>query len=540
MKAKACTRCRQWKVGCDANISGAEGCTRCREHGLPCVFDRTFRRTAKRRNVTEMQNELAELRKLARLDSSANMDNATANSASSGLTPDVMPSSAVCSTATEPLAASLNFKADLQDLCIADKYIGGMHLAASHVNELFRIYFTRCHPYLPFSMCRSIETIYQKCPMLFWVVCAVASADTARPQFEGPIRSLMCDVLDPSKGSNAEMVQAILILCIWPFPFANQETDSSFIYSGIATQISLSIGLHRPAVDTGFQIGASKRDGDEQIRRTTWLACFIVAQIQASRRGVPATVLADYSLLSSFDNPAVPQELSQLCYISHLTVEAAHALGACGSNTSGLVEPSARISLINVFGQQFDDVRRLRFPKPSEIVEIFFLSSRLQLWSFAIHNDVPVSASTVQIISQAREDAVRLIQIACEKNLSLMPFYYRRSVCYAALLLYRIKLGPYKWQDDMIDHHVERARQALSVCKSPNLGHFLDSVTSPDNRYAFICASGDRQSPHRSRMAAFLPLDFLQVCTDIQQANILLSSEFLDLDNLPWPEFGNN
>ncbi|KAK5022235.1 Regulatory protein leu3 [Exophiala sideris] len=494
-------------------------------------------RTAKRRTLAEMQNELAELRKIARLDSGATMDNATAKSASPTLTPDIFPSSAVGSSSTGQMAAPNTFEPGLQDLCITDKYIDDLHLGASHVDELFRIYFTRCHPYLPFVMCRSIETIYQRSPILFWVVCAVASSEMARLPFERPIRGLIADVLDPSKGNTVETVQAILILCMWPFPFANQETDSSFIYSGIATQVSLSIGLHRPAIDAGFQNGACTGVTDEDMRRTTWLACFIVAQMQASRRGVPATVLADYSLLSSFDNPGVPQELSHLCYISHLTVEAAQALGARGSNTTGLVEPSARISLINVFGQQFDDIRRLRFPKPSENVEIFFLSSRLQMWSFAIHNDVPVSANTVQIISQAREDAVRLIQVACEKNMSLMPFYYRRSVCYAALLLYRIKLGPYRWQDDMIDHHVERARQALSACKSPNLGQFLDKVMSPENRYAFTCASGDKESPHRSRMAAFLPFDFLKVCKDLQQANVLLSSEFLDLDNLPWTEF---
>ncbi|KIW97452.1 uncharacterized protein Z519_01036 [Cladophialophora bantiana CBS 173.52] len=545
MKAKACTRCRQWKVGCDANISGPEGCTRCQEHGLPCVFDSAFQRTPKRRKLAEMQVELAELRKLASSRVTSSAERETGNTApqaptSTSLIPQSMPSLTVWPATTGPEPATiLTSEPDLQGLCIADKYIGDIHLAASHVNELFRIYFARCHPYLPFSMSRSIETIYERCVTLFWVICAVASPDTARSQFEGPIRGLISDVLDPAKGSTVEMVQAILILCMWPFPFTNQRTDSSFIYSGIATQISLSIGLHRPASDADFGNETSERYVDEEIRRTTWLACFIVAQIQASRRGVPATVVADYSLMSSCDNPGVPQELSHLCYISHLTVDSTHALGARGSNTAGLVEPSARISLINVFGKQFDDLRRQRFPKPTDVVEIFFLSSRLQLWSFALHNDVPLSANTVQIIYQAREDAVRLIQIACEKNLSLVPFYTRRSVCYAALLLCRIKLGPYGWQDDMIDHHVERAQQALSASEGVKFGQFLAAVTSPENRDVFIRTSGDKRSPHRSRMGAFLVFDFQRVYADLrlQQTNIPFPSDFLDLDNLPWTEF---
>ncbi|KAJ9607530.1 Regulatory protein leu3 [Cladophialophora chaetospira] len=489
-----------------------------------------------------MQVELAELRRLtsSRVTSTEREpgDAPPDPHISTPLIPESSPDLTVWPSATGPEpATTLPSEPALQGLCNADRYIGGIHLAASHVSELFRIYFTRCHPYLPFSMSRSIEDIYEKSLALFWVICATASPDTARPQFEGPIRGLIADALDPSKGSNVEMVQAILILCMWPFPFTNQKTDASFIYSGIATQISLSIGLHRPASDADFGDETRERYVAEEIRRTTWLACFIVAQIQASRRGVPAMVVADYSLLSSFENPGVSQELSHLCHISHLTVDSTHALGARGSNTAGLVEPSARISLINVFGKQFDDLQRQRFPKPTEIVEIFFLSSRLQLWSFALHNDVPVSANTVQIIYQAREDAVRLIQVASEKNLSLVPFYTRRSVCYAALLLCRIKLGPYGWQDDMIDHHIERAQQALSASEGVKFGKFLAAVTSPDNRDVFIRTSGDKRSPHRSRMGAFLVFDFQRVYADLQQADVPFLSEFLDLDNLPWADF---
>jgi hypothetical protein len=475
-----------------------------------------------------MQAELTELRKLAR-----------GAPEGSPATPAAAPTVASAQTSlSAPAFATPSAASNLQGLCITDKSIDDVHLTASHVNELFRIYFARCHPYLPFSMCRSIEAIYDRCPMLFWVICAVASPDSARTRFEAPVRTLMLDVLDLRKESGVEMVQAILILCMWPFPFNSQKADSSFIYSGLATQISLGLGLHRPAVDAGFgtESTTTERQGDEEIRRTTWLACFVVAQIQASRRGVPATVSADYSLLSSLDDPAVPRDLSHLCYISHLTVDATQALGARGSNTTGLVEPSARISMINVFGRQFEDLRRQRFPQPTEIVEIFYLTSRLQLWSFALHNDVPVTANSVQIVYQAREDAIRLIQVACEKNLSLVPFYTRRSVCYAALLLYRIKLGSYGCQDDMIEHHIDTARQALSTSEGPSVGQFLATVTSPDNMDAFTRASGDKDSPHRSRMGAFLVYDFHRVYTNLRQANVFLSSEFLDFDNLPWME----
>ena len=537
MKAKACTRCRQWKIGCDTNDSDPNGCTRCQSHGVPCVFDRAFRRTPKRRKMVEMQAELDELRRVARVAPEGNTNNPPANLTSASPTQHSLPNPAVWPVTIGPELATLATASDAESFCIADKYIGDVHLAASYVNELFRIYFLRCHPYLPFSMCRSIELIYERCPILFWVICAAASADTTYSQFEEPVRNLISDVLNPLKVGTVEIVQAVLILCMWPFPFINQKTDSSFIYSGLATHIGLSIGLHRPAIDAGLGQETSDRDGDEEIRRTTWAACFVVAQIQANRRGVPAMVLADYSLLASFDSPTTAQELSHLCYISRLTVEATHTLGARGSNTAGLVEPSARMSMIAVFGKQFDDLRRQWFPKPSEVVELFFLSSRLQLWSFVLHNDIPESTYTVQIFYQAKRDAIRLIQVACEKNLSLVPFYTRRSVCFAALLLYRIKLSHSEWQDSLMDHHIERAQQALSACEGPKVGLFLATVTSPDHRDTIIRASREKHSPHRSRMGAFLIFDFQQIYQDLRQANTLFLSDFSDFENLLWTEF---
>lgn len=510
---------------------------------MSCVFDSSFQRVPKRRKLADLQNELAELRRQAQAQPAPETDTAGATTMipSTSTTPQSVGLPAGTSTGTGPevttTVAMAETQPTLQNMCLADKSIGDVYLRAAHVNELFRIFFTRCHPYFPMTMSRSVESIYEKCPLLLWVICAASSLETQRSQFQEPIQSLISEVLIPPRGSNVETVQALLILCMWPFPFTDQSTDPSFIHSGLATQISLTIGLHRPAVDAGFGYG-SKDDGsrDEEIRRSTWLACFVIAQIQASRRGVPATIQADHSLLSSFDSPAVSRDLSRLCYISHLVLEANLAIGARGPNNAGLVDPSSRISLINVFGKQFDDLRRAQFPEPSDVVEVFFLNAKLQLWSFVLHNDVPISANSVQIVQNAKADAVKLIQLACEKNLALVPYYTRRCVSYAALLLYSIKLGRFQWQDDMIDLHIERAQHAL-MASDPRIGQFVASVTSPVNRDAFVRASTHTPSPNRSRMGAFFMFDFMRVYADLMEANASrLPCEFLDFDNLPWTE----
>ena len=530
MRAKACVRCRQWKVGCDADVEGLNGCTRCRNLGLTCTFNSSFRRTPKRRRLMELQNEVAQLRELNSALSRG--DGINKESATLPLVSQVWLNQPGCA-ATISTDGDQDERIDhtptsLQGCTTYDKSIGDVRLTTTQVNELFRIYFTRCHPHLPFKMHRSPETVYERCPLLFWTICATASAEGPRMKFEEPVRTQIAQILDPCF-SSVEVVQALLILCMWPFAFVSQKSDPSFIYGGIATQIALQIGLHRPAMDESLNSDQGSVNQEEEIRATTWIACFIVNQILASRLGVPSATLADHSLLTSLENPAVPTQLSRLCAISHLTVESSQAIGARASNGSGLADPVPRISLINVFARQFDELRIKRLSEPSDIEEIFFLSSMLQLWSFALHDDVPVSSESFNIVQRARADAIRLIQLAREKNLTLVPFYTCRSVCYAALLLYHIKLSPYAVRDELLDDHIMRAQEALRILKSPNMPQFLATVTSPENRQEFI-ARRDKNSSHRWKMGASLVFDSARAYSNLLRSNVYFCPEFLDLD----------
>lgn len=535
MKAKACTRCRQWKARCDANETGTKGCTRCRESRLECVFDRGFRRQSRNRKIADMQAEIDGLKE-AIVNASPYQSQAPALTPCVAITPSdsysasrVLDGDAVVEPVIDNDAAVMGEPSPIATQgCVKDKSIGTIHLTASHVDELFRIYFARCHPYLPFNIDRSVEVTYERSALLFWAICTVASPDSAKSTFETPIRSLMADTLDPSKHS-LEMVQALLIVCMWPFPFIDQRTDPSYVYSGIATHIGLGLGLHRPlVVDFGLEAGDSHHT--EEMRTSTWLACVVIAQIQASRRGVPATISTD-----CFHFLASDSEMSRLYEISRLALESNQNIGATGKD-AGLVEPSARISLIVAFGKQFDALKERDGAVGSDIFEIFFFSATLQLWAFALHTDTPTSPAVTRILTRAKEDAVRLIQTLCEKNLSLVPFYIRKSLFYAALFLYRLKLT-HGWSGSVIDHHIERAKQALSSTEHPNFGRYLGFITQAEHAEVFRSAFTTADSPYRSRMAAFLAFDCKRAYIDVQLAELLCSGPLLDFSDIPWTEF---
>jgi len=247
-----------------------------------------------------------------------------------------------------------------------------------------------------------------------------------------------------------------------------------------------------------------------------------------------AGLLCDFTLLTSFDDPGVDPTLSHLCYISRLTVQLATTMGADAQNLTGLLEPASRINSVKFFASQFDDLQRQRFPRMSEVIEIAFLSSRLQLWSFAMHDDVPLSLEVCKIIHQAEQDAIRLIQVACEKNLSLVPFYVCRSISYSVLVLLKISRTPYANQHELIKDQIERALQALGSTArveddiNQRICRFLRGLASLEDK---TCTT-----PVRSRMTASIVYNALHAYEEHIQV-IGRPVVGLDLDGFNWDDF---
>lgn len=118
------------------------------------------------------------------------------------------------------------------------------------------------------------------CPLLAWALVAVAAR--VSPNLSGiharltwPVRRLASEsILDPR---SLPTIQALLILCLWPMPYAALIDDPSWNFSGIAIYKALRLGLHRP-LDRLIQ----QTNGDGHMARAmykTWLVCFLVGQM---------------------------------------------------------------------------------------------------------------------------------------------------------------------------------------------------------------------------------------------------------------------
>lgn len=62
-RKKACTECRQQKAKCDVYLDPEQPCSRCRKVKAHCVIYEPFRRESKRQRLSQLQEEVEELRR---------------------------------------------------------------------------------------------------------------------------------------------------------------------------------------------------------------------------------------------------------------------------------------------------------------------------------------------------------------------------------------------------------------------------------------------------------------------------------------------
>ncbi|KIX07614.1 uncharacterized protein Z518_02267 [Rhinocladiella mackenziei CBS 650.93] len=531
MRPKACTTCRQWKARCDASTSHPDPCTRCRTLRRTCTFDRNFKRITKAKRILELEEEINHLRGTAAQPlQSQPQPSSTTISASPHTSPadkTCPPPATIVATSTPPA----------DGLCLSAKSIGNVHFSAAQVTELFRIFSIRCHPHLPMNMCLSPDPVFDRCPLLFWAICAAAASDHPILLLQPEISSLVATIIATPPRS-VEIVQGLLILCMWPFPYSNTTEDPSLIYSGMATQAALQMGLHRPNFGNEF---SSKKDPSverEEVKRSTWLACYIVAQLQSFRLGIPLSIPVDFSFRAALSGSHISPLLANLYRISQFTTQFNSVIGASASTPSGLLEPSTRIDMIKLFLVEFDRLKEEIAGETSQMLDLSLLASKLQLLSFALHDDTPRSEDIVPLYYQAENEAMRLIQTASECNLSIVPAHILRHLFFATVMLIKISWSPYISQRELVQDKINHAIQSLSTAVKVQDDHTQRGCHLL--RSTMILRDCKRTPSIRSRMASSLLFDNMRVRKEyVDEASAaVVPPNFLDLDGIDWQDLG--
>ena len=158
-----------------------------------------------------------------------------------------------------------------------DEVVAMLSLTGNRYFEYYHPFFCILDPKI------SPDEHFTRSPLLFWAVVSVAS----RRFEEDPtlLEMLSRSVIELVWASLSVLphtrfiVQAIVLLCMWPFPTSSMWTDSSFMFISVAKSAALQMGLHRPENIQDFSRTKYRLspDGVQEATRI-WSACFIAGQ----------------------------------------------------------------------------------------------------------------------------------------------------------------------------------------------------------------------------------------------------------------------
>ena len=139
----------------------------------------------------------------------------------------------------------------------------------------------------------SPDNYYSLSPVLFWAIISVAARryedePGLMASLSTPVSTLVWSSI-PMLPNSIGLIQAILLLCNWPFPTSVFSTDPSFILISCAKSAAMQMGVHRPENVQDYsriKRRLSPKEVTEAVK--AWSAIYITSQGSAPLRSYSA------------------------------------------------------------------------------------------------------------------------------------------------------------------------------------------------------------------------------------------------------------
>ncbi|KAF8836497.1 hypothetical protein BDN67DRAFT_1014656 [Paxillus ammoniavirescens] len=165
------------------------------------------------------------------------------------------------------------------------------------VNKLFEIFWLQINPFIGLldPKLHTASSIFQRCPFLFTVICAISSRYYAEKSQIYPVamhfakHSAANALIDGWK--SVELCQAYILMSIYAVPARRWEEDRSWLYTGLAVRIATDLNLHQISLT---QPQTEKQEREMLNRTRVWMICFNLDRSTATQFGKPSTIKEDY------------------------------------------------------------------------------------------------------------------------------------------------------------------------------------------------------------------------------------------------------
>lgn len=346
--------------------------------------------------------------------------------------------------------------------------LGDVQISIQKANELHHVFMTKLNPFLPVLSSNSATELYNNSQLLFWTVMLTASLSEPAPDLYLSLASLIkqlaietCWIRTPR---STHVIQALIILSMWPLPNEKVLDDCSYRFVGLAKNLSLQLGLHRGGeFILEFSRTQASLGPDSDLWRTrSWLAVFFCDHFWSSALGLPPSIkTTDYLLENARVDDSLPSSFRCLISLSIFQCKLVNVMGISVTRSDGLLEPLNRAASLNILDRELERLKfKLNIPEGSHI-EVYYLYLRLMICCFAFLPGTPIE-DQVKYVSSAYLSSTRIVTIVSQilnmNSISLieLPIFIRQSVTYSAFLLFKLQLTNY-----LMDKYVDSARQSI-------------------------------------------------------------------------------
>ncbi|GLI73685.1 hypothetical protein PoHVEF18_001905 [Penicillium ochrochloron] len=455
-------------------------CNECRQQKI----ESNFKRVGKRSRNAEMEREIIELRKqIATANSGPGTYPQQPQLAAGQVTPkqesnQVSPAGVYqtpSALSTDQYMGSQEAVASLLDLRSGFdgsnymrngnhqfKRIEDVMVVPEKVTELFNLFFTYYHPFLPFlNRTQTPDDYYNASPLLFWIIISVGarryqSDSGLLTSLAGPVTRLVWSTLADIPQSY-HVVKALCLLCSWPFPTSSTSTDPTFMLCGMMIQVAMQLGLHRPSHSqdfSKFRVELIEEELRDKVQ--TWAICNIVAQRVSTGYGQPPSTLYDWTLSSDSLDPnfKLSADIRPRLEVEKFCDRITKALYSNRRDPVGLTTDQERHTMISFLSRDFDELEEQLKAQNDPITNLYLRASNLHLHLSAFFDEPSAKDYRERLLSlyvatTSFLEVVMNLETEVGPVLSYTPYYIYQMMVAAGCTLLKLSKSFFSSHIDM-------------------------------------------------------------------------------------------
>ncbi|KAF5518549.1 Regulatory protein LEU3 [Colletotrichum aenigma] len=298
---------------------------------------------------------------------------------------------------------------------------------------------------------------YELSGLLFWVIISIGarrlkSQPTLLPKLARNVIDLLWRTVRTAPYS-VHVVQAIALICTWPFPTSSSTSDPTFMLTGLMIQMGVQMGLNRPVDAQDFSKAPLELTEKELAEWTrTWEACMIVSQSATIGCGLQ-TPLQQYGSGISQDNGVrndIESAVDNAKFKYNLMIETFRSrvtMALMDQPRDARHQPATRERLIlyRLFNKEITEIegKNLNISSATEVKTWHSTAARLHLHAFYLFDHASSEGyeeriCALYVTASSLIDSSRMLDERQVQFFDYCPFFcYQIFVC-ASMIVLRI------------------------------------------------------------------------------------------------------